>query len=211
MKLGNPPVPKGGSEKKGDRPGKLDLGVSHDIRTPLSMVLGYAAQMEEDPGLSPQNRKKMAIIRQQGLKMKNLINDLNLASKLEYHMQPLSVETVSLRAIVRQCAADFINSDLEGKYPLTWQDEAENAPCRIQGDKALLCRAVNNVLNNCVSHNPEGCAITVTLGTEKGGCFVAVEDNGRGISRNSWKNFGQPPTICSAMDPAVNQDTALAF
>ena len=33
-------------------------GVSHDIRTPLSMVLGYAAQMEEDPGLSPQNRKK---------------------------------------------------------------------------------------------------------------------------------------------------------
>lgn len=168
-------------------------GVSHDIRTPLSMVLGYAAQMEEDPGLSPENRKKMAIIRQQGLKMKNLINDLNLASKLEYHMQPLSVETVSLRAIVRQCAADFINSDLEGKYPLTWQDEAENAPCRIQGDKALLCRAVNNVLNNCVSHNPEGCAITVTLGTEKGGCFVAVEDNGRGISREQLEKLRTTP------------------
>ena len=85
-------------------------------------------------------------------------------------------------------------------------------PCRIQGDKALLCRAVNNVLNNCVSHNPEGCAITVTLGTEKGGCFVAVEDNGRGISREQLEKLRTtPPTICSAMDPAVNQDTALAF
>ena len=64
-------------------------GVSHDIRTPLSMVMGYAGQLEDAPELSEDDRRKAAIIRQQSVKMKNLVNDLNLASKLEYNMQPL--------------------------------------------------------------------------------------------------------------------------
>src|SRR5699024_2786199 len=69
-------------------------GVSHDIRTPLSMVMGYAGQLEDAPELSEDDRRKAAIIRQQSVKMKNLVNDLNLASKLEYNMQPLCLEQV---------------------------------------------------------------------------------------------------------------------
>ena len=61
-------------------------GVSHDIRTPLSMVMGYAGQLETCPELSEENRNKISVIRHQSIRMKNLINDLNLASKLEYQM-----------------------------------------------------------------------------------------------------------------------------
>ena len=64
------------------------MTVSHDIRTPLSMVMGYAGQIEDNESLPESERKKARIIRQQSTKMKNLINDLNLASKLEYNMQP---------------------------------------------------------------------------------------------------------------------------
>ena len=49
--------------------------------------------------------------------MKNLINDLNLSSKLQYHMQPLRIETLNLVAVVRQVVVDFLNLDLEGKIP----------------------------------------------------------------------------------------------
>ena len=62
-------------------------GVSHDIRTPLSMVMGYAGQLESSCNLSEAERKKAAVIVKQSKRMKNLINDLNLASKLEYDMQ----------------------------------------------------------------------------------------------------------------------------
>ena len=68
-------------------------GVSHDIRTPLSMVMGYAGQLESDMKLSGNNRQKAAVIVQQSKRMRNLINDLNLASKLEYNMQPLHLKT----------------------------------------------------------------------------------------------------------------------
>ena len=93
-------------------------GVSHDIRTPLSMVMGYAGQIEDNESLPESERKKARIIRQQSTKMKNLINDLNLASKLEYNMQPIHPEPVNLVAIARQSVVDFINLDMEEKYPI---------------------------------------------------------------------------------------------
>ena len=110
--------------------------------------------------------------------MKNLINDLNLASKLEYNMQPLHLESVNLVAIARQCAADFINADLEGKYPLEWKTDENLTACVIQGDKGLLRRAVNNLLNNTQSHNPAGCAISVEVREETDSYCICVEDNG---------------------------------
>lgn len=61
-------------------------GVSHDIRTPLSMVMGYAGQLKDDTNLTDEERHKAEVIVKQSKRMQNLINDLNLASKLEYNM-----------------------------------------------------------------------------------------------------------------------------
>ncbi|UQT50251.1 hypothetical protein M5E87_12360 [Flavonifractor plautii] len=64
-------------------------GISHDIRTPLSMVMGYAGQLEADPVLLPRRRAQAAIIRRQSQTIRDLINDLNLTMRLDYAMQPL--------------------------------------------------------------------------------------------------------------------------
>ena len=86
--------------------------------------------------------------------MKNLVNDLNLASKLEYNMQPLCLEQVNMAAVARQCAADFMNTDISGKYPLEWKAQENLPSCVVRGDKTLLGRALNNLLNNAQTHNP---------------------------------------------------------
>ncbi len=157
-------------------------GVSHDIRTPLSMVMGYAGQLEESPDLPEADRKKAAVIRQQSVKMKNLVNDLNLASKLEYNMQPLHLEAVSPVSVARQCAADFINADLDGDYPLTWVCDEQAEAVRINGDRDLLHRAVQNLLSNAKVHNPDGCRVSVRVAADKSTCRIAVEDDGFGIT-----------------------------
>ncbi|WP_300713397.1 sensor histidine kinase KdpD [uncultured Acetatifactor sp.] len=141
-------------------------GVSHDIRTPLTMVMGYAAEMEEDEALPGEIRKKAEIIRLQSMKMKNLVGDLNLASKLEYQMQPVKPERLNLKAVLRQAAVDFMNLDLEGKYPIEFRCDEKESICILQGDKELLLRAVVNVLGNSRQHNPEGCHISITLRIE---------------------------------------------
>ena len=73
------------------------------------MVMGYASQLESNKQLPEDERKKAAVIVKQSQRMKNLINDLNLASKLEYNMQPTHIEQVNVISAVRQVVVDFLN------------------------------------------------------------------------------------------------------
>ena len=157
------------------------------------MVMGYAGQLEDAPELSEDDRRKAAIIRQQSVKMKNLVNDLNLASKLEYNMQPLRSEQVNMAAVARQCAADFMNADISGKYPLEWKVQENLPSCVVRGDKTLLGRALNNLLNNAQTHNPDGCHITMGFRVEEDSCCIAIEDDGVGIPEEKLEKLKNTP------------------
>lgn len=156
--------------------------VSHDIRTPLSMVLGYAANLEDDGALPEKQRQQASLIRCKGEEMRLLIADLNLANRLEYTMEPLQIENLSPAALVRQAAAMFINGDLEGKYPL----EVEIAPAvermMLWGDQALLSRALQNLIGNSRRHNPQGCDIRMELTRERRRLKLMIRDNGVGFA-----------------------------
>lgn len=155
-------------------------GVSHDIRTPLSMVMGYAGQLEENPALPEQARKQAAIIRRQSQTIRDLINDLNLTMRLDYAMQPLRWGSLHPAALVRQVAADVLNGGLEERYALAVEVPPEAEALTLEGDASLLRRALLNLVNNCVRHNPEGCAITLTAAAEGEVCTLRVEDDGGG-------------------------------
>lgn len=168
-------------------------GVSHDIRTPLSMVMGYAGQLEEDLSLSEENRKKAEIIRLQSVRMKNLVNDLNLSSKLEYNMQPMKREPVHLVTAARQAVVDFMNLDPAQKYPVDWNTAEPVSSCVIEGDKGLLLRAMQNLLTNAQVHNPDGCRIFVTVSDEAGQAQIMVEDNGVGVTEEQLEKLRNTP------------------
>ncbi len=169
-------------------------GVSHDIRTPLSMVMGYASEMEEDAAVSEEIRQKAGIIRMQSVRMKNLVNDLNLASKLEYHMQPVKMEAVNLAAMLRETAAYFMNLDIEGKYPVELAVGGNgSAGGDFCGDKELLKRAVNNLLLNAQLHNPAGCHIWLGVSGLPGQRRITVEDDGKGVTDEQLKKLKETP------------------
>lgn len=168
-------------------------GVSHDIRTPLSMVMGYAAQLEDSGYLREEDRKKASAIVRQSRRMKNLINDLNLASKMEYNMQPIVREEINAVALVRQVAVDFINMDVDGRYPIEWETDEELAVCRICADKELIKRAVSNLIQNSMNHNEDGCTVYVAVEEIKGYCVISVEDNGTGASEEEIERLNHAP------------------
>lgn len=180
-------------EKKETARANWIAGISHDVRTPLSMIMGYAGQMEKDGALTSSQRQKAAVIRRQSEKIRDLVNDLNLSSKLEYNMQPLHLQVCNLVAIARQVSADFMNSDLEGKYPLCWRTAEDRKACLVRGDKDLLTRAVMNVVQNSINHNPSGCQIAITV--EKAGGFgqIRVEDDGVGVSDKQLEALRSAP------------------
>src|SRR5690606_40331414 len=67
-------------EGEGEARSNWIAGISHDVRTPLSMVLGYASELEENEALPQPEREKARIIRRQGEKLRKPIHDLKLVS-----------------------------------------------------------------------------------------------------------------------------------
>lgn len=168
-------------------------GVSHDIRTPLSMVMGYAGQLESDMQLSEDNRQKAAVIVRQSERMRNLINDLNLASKLEYNMQPINPKRQNLIAVIRQVVVDFINMNIDEKYTIEWETDEALTSCTANIDKDLIKRAVSNLIQNCMNHNEQGCHIFVRVLAEDNVCTVVVADDGIGATDEQIEKLNNTP------------------
>ncbi|MDK2980873.1 MAG: hypothetical protein PWQ55_1220 [Chloroflexota bacterium] len=165
--------------------------VSHDIRTPLSLVMGYASELEENPRLEEGEREQAAIIRRQSQRIKTLLNDLNLTSKLEYDMQPLRLGAVFLPGLVRRVGADFMNNLADEPYRITVEIDEGAQLAEIVGDEALLNRALTNLLNNSLQHNPDGCSIQIVLEKHDPFFVITVRDDGVGFSEQQCRAFNQ--------------------
>ncbi len=168
-------------------------GVSHDIRTPLSMVMGYAGQLRDDAHLTDDERQKAAVIVKQSERMRNLIGDLNLASKLEYNMQPVHPKKENMIAIVRQVVVDYINMNIDDKHPIEWETDEALTFCPVNADKDLMKRAVGNLIQNSINHNEQGCKIYVRVTAQNGQCTITVADDGIGATDEQIEKLNKAP------------------
>ncbi|MBP1907156.1 signal transduction histidine kinase [Paenibacillus turicensis] len=170
-------------------------GVSHDIRTPLSIVMGYASQLEENSNLPSQEQEQVRIIRSQTEKIKTLVSDLNLVSKLEYDMQPLHLTTLSPAAIVRGIVVDFLNSSLNHSYTIEIDVKPDAGRIQLIADEKLLQRAIENLVSNSIRHNPDGCHIIVAVHQEDATCQITIADSGIGFSTLQLEMLNSPPDL----------------
>lgn len=171
-------------------------GVSHDIRTPLSLILGWAEQLGQDAVLPESSREKASGICTQSEKIRSLIEDLNLTSNLQYGAQPLRCQPLTAGPFLRELAAQFCESPLAGSaaFELYQTPEAERSILNL--DKALLTRAVENLLGNSVRHNPAPVSIRMETMLADGQFRLTVTDNGRGY----------PPTVLAALQDPETPD-----
>jgi signal transduction histidine kinase len=158
-------------------------GVSHDIRTPLSLIIGYACDMKEDLSLPEEQRHKAKFIEQQSLQIKHLIEDLNLTSRLEYEMQPLRLTEFSPARLLRQMVTDFYNQGLPETHSIDLCVAPEVEQQTLSGDPALLSRAFRNLIQNSIRHNPVGCVVTITVQSKENCICFRIADNGCGIPK----------------------------
>lgn len=154
-------------------------GVSHDIRTPLALIMGYGEQLARQAPPQSEQQKKAAAICTQSQKIKALIEDLNLTFKLQYNAQPLRRTPISMGAWLRRSVADFCDS-LEDAYSVDMLIQEPAGQTLLEADGELLTRALDNLLNNSVRHNPSGCDIQVTAEIADGQFVLTVRDNGAG-------------------------------
>lgn len=164
-------------------------GVSHDIRTPLSMIMGYSSELEDNKKFSDEERRQFSIIRLQSEKINQLINDLNLTVKLEYDMQPLNIKPFYVSEVIRKVVVDYLNTLCENKYTLQLSISDEAQTHIIDGDVRLFERSLNNLIGNSIKHNEHGCSIFINVKKENEGCLIEIKDNGIGINDEVLQNL----------------------
>ena len=158
-------------------------GISHDIRTPLSVMLGYASELEESGELPDWARQRAGSIRRQTERLTRLVADLNLTTRLEYALRPIARQRLDGAELARQAVSEVLNEGLEDSYSITFTEEVPGAHLEVAADPALMDRMLLNLLRNCIRHNPGGCAISVTVAPAKeGGCLFVIADDGVGVS-----------------------------
>ncbi|MBR4290456.1 MAG: HAMP domain-containing histidine kinase [Oscillospiraceae bacterium] len=179
-------------------------GVSHDIRTPLSMIMGYADRISMDDSANGMIQEQAGIIRQQSIKIKELVQDLNLVSQLEYDMQPLHKEPVRLSKLIRSYAAELLNANISEAHTVEVDIAPDAETVMLECDARLITRAINNLVQNSIQHNPRGCEIKLSLDCSADSVSLAVEDNGCGLSIERIKELEQKPHYMNSTDKGLN-------
>lgn len=164
-------------------------GVSHDIRTPLALILGWAEQLQRDATLPAAARQKAGGICTQCEKIRSLIEDLNLTSKLEYGTQPLRKQEFAAGPLFRELVAQFCESPQAESCEVSLQQTAAAEQAKLCVDRALLERLLENLLGNSIRHNAAPVEIEVQTDVAGNRFCLTVADNGTGY----------PPAVLAAL------------
>ena len=166
-------------------------GVSHDIRTPLAIVLGNA-EMIAATTESEEIKDRALRIEKQGLRLRRLVENLNLFSKLSFGYGNLEKEKIQVSRFLRKTITEMRNQTEDERMQFNLDIEEDLQGLVLGFNENLMERALMNLLYNAVQHNPEGCEITVKLyQDEKSHIFLTVEDNGCGLEKAALERLNR--------------------
>lgn len=158
-------------------------GISHDIRTPLAIVLGNAEMIaastrEEEVG------QRAKTIERQGIRLRRLVDNLNLSSKLEFGAGKFEKKKVRISRFLRKTLTEIMNQTEDDRYRFTLEIEDSLQDLELYFNEDLVERAVMNLLYNAIRHNADGCKIEMRLYQDrKNHVFLELSDTGKGVSK----------------------------
>jgi len=154
--------------------------VSHEMRTPLTVLAGFIETMGNLPLTEVERRRVLELMGQQTQRMQTIVSDLLTLAQLEGSPRPAADRWVALAPLLAQVEVDA-RALSGGRHEVS---VAAVGAVELAGAQSELLSAINNLVNNAVRYTPEGGRIDVgwTL-LEDGSAELAVSDTGLGIAR----------------------------
>ena len=153
--------------------------ISHDLRTPLSTVMGSATTLIDfGKTLKPETRADLLIsIREEAERLNRYVGDLLDMTRLEGGALKTKSERTDVREVLG-AAVSRVERRLEARK-LTRDFPAELS--LVQLDPGLLEQAIVNILENAIAYSPDGSLIEVAAYEDRGNVVISIEDEGPGI------------------------------
>ena len=156
--------------------------MSHELRSPLNAILGFAQLMETDAAqASVSHKESIAQILQAGWHLLKLINEILDLARVESRQVPLSEEPVALAEVLAECQGMI--EPLAQQRELAVQFPHFDGPCFVRADRTRLKQVLINLLSNAVKYNARRGQLVVscTNGAE-GRTRLSIRDTGPGLA-----------------------------
>ena len=166
--------------------------MSHELRSPLNAILGFAQLLEsESPPPTPSQLESIGRILQAGWHLLNLINEILDLAKIESGKFSLSPEPVSLAEVLVECRE--MVEGLAQKREIRMDFPAFDLPCFVHADRTRLKQILLNLLSNAIKYNRDQGVVSVTFHqTESGKIRIEIRDTGAGLSPAKIEQLFQP-------------------
>lgn len=157
----------------------LITGVSHDLRTPLTSVLGFLEYIENDRYQDElELRYYVGIAYDKSLALKKLIDDLFEYTRVTGGL-PLQLETLDLRKLLEQLAEEFV--PVLEKAGMTYRIRTGPEPVLIQGDPGELVRLFENLFSNAARYGRDGKILEISVYSREGRAVAVCTNYGKPI------------------------------
>lgn len=161
--------------------------LAHDLKTPLTSVVGYLSLLEEAPDMPPEQKAKYVhIALNKALRLEQLINEFFEITRYNLHEIVLDKTTVDLSYMLMQMADEFYPVLMERGNTVEVQVEDG---LQVQADANKLARVFNNILKNAVAYSDPGSCIRIHGCKKMGLIQIAVSNRGSTIPKQKLQSI----------------------
>ena len=165
----------------------LMANVSHDLKTPLTMIKAYA-EMIKDITIDDKEKtiKNLDVIIEETERLNILVNDILELSKLQNNQDNLDIEEFDIVLLIK---------DILRRYEIIKETENYNLILEspesiiVKADKKRISQVIYNLINNAVNYTGDDLKVIVRLTEESKDCLVEIIDTGKGIDEEDLQNI----------------------
>lgn len=166
--------------------------VSHELRTPLNSIIGFSeiiARELHGPLNEPRYREHAEIIRESGLKLLKLVNDVVEIARLEARAVDLDLRPEDPRPLIEDTLDDLqAEADAKGvRFEIDGQNEG-----RVTADARALKTVLFQLLQNAVTYSPEGGRVRISIRASGANTVLDIADEGSGVPKRDIARILRP-------------------
>jgi len=167
------------------------MDVSHDLKTPLTNILGYTETLMNNPDLDESAREKyLKVVHVNSQRANNLIRNLFELSRLEIESKEAIMKPVDICEFTRKIIISYIN-DLEANQ-MTYEFIIPEKELFCSINPEQLERAISNIIINSIKHSGKNTHVIINLTKYNTHIKLSIEDNGKGIPNHLSNDIFDP-------------------
>jgi signal transduction histidine kinase len=178
------------SEKQVKQRNIIFANISHDLKNPMSSVLGFARALEEGKVSEAEQQAVYRSICDKSTQMNDMILKMFHYAKMESDGYSLALKTEDLSGVLRNVVADRY-SEIE-KHNIELDVDIPENSVEAKVDTAEFSRVINNLITNAIRHNDMGTGLLVSLKENDDKILISVADTGREIPKSAYENIFEP-------------------